>query len=221
MVSKVVTPVQWTACPRAEIQSLQSILRKMNSKRVPLMNRVKARLDHFAFWTESSGRRIRSFSVVLYCVDIRFLIIERYNQSISRRIFSLDSSLKLLVTSYDQFRVKVRPGYFRNASIKNILYYKTIDSLLAIFPPIYTYISQTTVSSALIRVNEYFRETRLKFILIENRSSTILANKKWGGGETSVCQDAKQTARYPQVATTRQISKRGVTRVRAMFARPV
>lgn len=48
-VSKVVTPVQWTACPRAEIQSLQSILRKMNSKRVPLMNRVKARLDHFAF----------------------------------------------------------------------------------------------------------------------------------------------------------------------------
>lgn len=58
-VSKVVTPVQWTACPRAEIQSLQSILRKMNSKRVPLMNRVKARLDHFAFWTESSGRRIR------------------------------------------------------------------------------------------------------------------------------------------------------------------
>lgn len=185
------------------------------------MNRVKARLDHFAFWTESSGRRIRSFSVVLYCVDIRFLIIERYNQSISRRIFSLDSSLKLLVTSYDQFRVKVRPGYFRNASIKNILYYKTIDSLLAIFPPIYTYISQTTVSSALIRVNEYFRETRLKFILIENRSSTILANKKWGGGETSVCQDAKQTARYPQVATTRQISKRGVTRVRAMFARPV
>lgn len=99
--------------------------------------------------------------------------------------------------------------------------YFTIDPLLAIFPSIHTYISQTTVSSALIRVNEYFRETRLKFILIENRSSTILANKKWGGGETSVCQDAKQAARYPQVATTRQISKRGVTRVRAMFARPV
>lgn len=161
-----------------------------------------------------------SFSVVLYCVDIRFLIIERYNQSISRRIFSLDSSLKLLVTSYDQFRVKVRPGYFRNASIKNILYYKIIDPLLAMFPPIDTYISQTTVSSV-SESTKYFRETRLKFILIENRSSTILADKKWGGGETSVCQDAKQAARYPQVATTRQISKRGVTRVRAMFARPV
>lgn len=101
------------------------------------MNRVKARLDHFAFWTESSGRRIRSFSVVLYCVDIRFLIIERYNQSISRRIFSLDSSLKLLVTSYDQFRVKVRPGYFRNASIKNILYYWSTSCNLSIHPHVY------------------------------------------------------------------------------------
>lgn len=38
-------------------------------------------------------------------------------------------------------------------------------------------------------------------------------NKRLSGCETS--------GRYPQVATTRQISKRGVTRVRAMFARPV
>lgn len=119
--------------------------------------------DEFA-WLDSLSPISRRYSLriiaksqilLLQFLDNRmiqlFLTKTRSIQSISeifisrrifsfRSIFSLDGSLKLLVTSYNQFRVKVHPGISTlNASIKNILssnvFYKTTDHSLQSFLP--------------------------------------------------------------------------------------
>lgn len=60
--------------------------------------------------------------------------------------------------------------------------YFTIDPLLAIFPSIHTYISQTTVSSALIRVNQVFSWNTFKIYPYRKQKFDDSGGQKVGRG---------------------------------------